>query len=339
VKAVAIAHPNIALSKYWGKKPGEWNVPAVPSLSITLAGLATTTTVAFDAALTTDTLTINGAAIAALRATELLDHVRSAAGLTTRASIVSTNDFPTASGLASSASGFAALAVAATRAAGLDWPAERVADLARRSSASAARSLFGGFVELDGDIVRPVAPAGAIDLRVLVCVTTEAAKAVSSRIGMNTTAAKSPYYAGWLETAPRIHAELKAALLAGDLPRVGELAEQSAFAMHASAFAAGIVYVSGATLDAYATVRALRADGIGAWATMDAGPHLKCLVHAKDAAAAKARLEASPGVLRIIEATPGEGARVSASTGEDARPGASSTGASGVQGRSPCVDR
>ncbi|MBX3232329.1 MAG: diphosphomevalonate decarboxylase [Labilithrix sp.] len=309
-KAVAIAHPNIALSKYWGKKPGEANVPAVPSLSVTLAGLATTTSVTFDDALTADALTINGAAADATRATELLDHVRAAAKIRAHARVVSTNDFPTASGLASSASGFAALAVAAVRAAGLDWPAERVADLARRSSASAARSLFGGFVELDGDVVRAVAPSRHVDLRVLVCVTTEAAKAVSSRAGMNITAAKSPYYAGWLEAAPRIHRALKEALLAGDLPRAGELAEESALAMHASAFAAGVVYVSGATLDAYATVKALRADGIGAWATMDAGPHLKCLVAARDAAAAKERLAKTPGVLRVIEAAPGEGARV-----------------------------
>lgn len=308
MKATAVAHPNIALSKYWGKKPGAANVPAVPSLSVTLAGLATTTTVTFGA--DADSLVINGVASDAARATELLDHVRAAAGISQRAAVVSQNDFPTASGLASSASGFAALAVAGVRAAGLDWPAEKVADLARQSSASAARSLFGGFVELDGDVVRQVAAPGKIDLQILVCVTTEEAKSVSSRSGMNETAAKSPYYAAWLETAPKIHHELKTALLANDIPKVGELAERSAFAMHASAFAAGIVYVSGATLNAYAEVRKLRAEGIGAWATMDAGPHLKCIVASADAERVKARLAAVPGVLRILTATAGEGARV-----------------------------
>jgi diphosphomevalonate decarboxylase len=311
--AVALAHPNIALSKYWGKRAGEGNVPAVPSLSVTLAGLATTTRVTFDDTLASDALLLNGAPApegAVLRATELLDRVRSASGLASRASVVSTNDFPTASGLASSASGFAALATAAVRAAGLDWSAERVADLARRSSASAARSIFGGFVELDGEVARQVAPPGRIDLKVLVCVTTEAAKSVSSRDGMGVTAAQSPYYAGWLETAPRIHADLREALLAGDLETTCALAERSALAMHASAFAAGVVYVSGATLAALATVRALRSDGVAAYATMDAGPHLKCLVHARDAERAKERLARSPGVLRIIEATAGEGARI-----------------------------
>jgi len=321
--ATAVAHPNIALAKYWGKRERDGNVPAVPSLSVTLAGMSTTTTVAFDATLVDDELVLNGVSQASgartkVRATQLLDRVRAAAAASvgsSRARIVSTNDFPTASGLASSASGFAALALASVRAAGLDWSAEQVADLARRSSASAARSLFGGFVELDGGLesegaARAVAGPSALDLRVLVCVTTEAEKATSSTDGMGTTQAKSPYYAAWVADAPESHRLMRAALLAGDFARVGELAERSALAMHACAMAAGIVYVTGATLAALAEVRAMRAAGLSTYATIDAGPHLKCLVRASDVAAARARLERVPGVLRLIEATPGEGARL-----------------------------
>jgi diphosphomevalonate decarboxylase len=321
--ASAVAHPNIALAKYWGKREGDGNVPAVPSLSVTLAGMATTTRVSFDATLVDDELVLNGvvqapSARTKQRATQLLDRVRAAAApslRSSRAHIVSTNDFPTASGLASSASGFAALALASVRAAGLDWSAERVADLARRSSASAARSLFGGFVELDGGAAsdgaaRAVAGPSALDLQVIVCVTTEAEKATSSTDGMATTQAKSPYYASWVADAPESHRLMRAALLAGDFARVGELAERSALAMHACAMAAGIVYVTGATLAALAEVRAMRADGLATYATIDAGPHLKCLVRASDAAAARARLERVPGVLRLIEATPGDGAHL-----------------------------
>jgi diphosphomevalonate decarboxylase len=321
--ATAIAHPNIALAKYWGKREGDGNVPAVPSLSVTLSGMSTTTTVAFDATLVDDELVLNGVSQASgartkLRATQLLDRVRAAAGAqlgSSRARIVSTNDFPTASGLASSASGFAALALASVRAAGLDWTAEQVADLARRSSASAARSLFGGFAELDGGATsdgaaRAVAGPAALDLKVIVCVTTEAEKATSSTDGMGTTQAKSPYYAAWVADAPESHRLMRAALLAGDFARVGELAERSALVMHACAMAAGIIYVTGATLAALDEVRAMRLSGLSTYATIDAGPHLKCLVRASDAAAARARLERVPGVLRLIEATPGDGARL-----------------------------
>lgn len=313
--AAAVAHPNVALAKYWGKRTraGEGNVPAVPSLSVTLAGMSTRTEVAFDETLVKDELVLNGAPAserAEARATAMLDRVREAAGISTRARVVSTNDFPTASGLASSASGFAALALAAVHASGLDWTVSRVADLARRSSASAARSLFGGFAELVGPDARQVAPPGALDARVLVAVTTEGAKATSSTDGMTMTEERSPYYAAWLDEAPRIYTEMRAALLTGDLARTGELTERSALAMHACAMAAGVVYVSGATLAALEEVRAMRAQGLAAYATVDAGPHLKCLVRSADAAAAKERLEAVGGVLRVIEAWPGDGARL-----------------------------
>lgn len=313
--ATALAHPNIALAKYWGKREGDGNIPAVPSLSVTLSGMSTTTTVSFDDTLVDDELVLNGEpqahdARAKVRATQLLDRVRAAASTTSRARIESVNDFPTASGLASSASGFAALALASATAAGLDWDPSRVADLARRSSASAARSLFSGFVELEGLIARAVAGPAALDLRVLVCVTTEAEKATSSTVGMKLTQAASPYYEAWVTDATRSHLTMRDALLRGDFSHVGELAERSALAMHACAMAAGIVYVTGATLSALAEVRAMRASGLETYGTIDAGPHLKCLVRAEEAVRARARLEAVPGVLRIIETAPGDGARL-----------------------------
>jgi diphosphomevalonate decarboxylase len=331
--ATAVAHPNIALAKYWGKRPGDGNVPAVPSLSVTLSGMSTTTNVSFDATLVDDELVLNDVVLASharpkVRASHLLDRVRDAAYTSSRARVVTTNDFPTASGLASSASGFAALALAATTAAGLDWSAEQVADLARRSSASAARSLFGGFVELDGGLdvaitgaARPVAPASALGLRVLVCVTTEEAKSTSSTQGMALTQSQSPYFAAWVADAPEAHRRMRAALLAGDFTRVGELAERSALAMHACAMGAGVVYVTGATLAALAEVRAMRAGGLESYGTIDAGPHLKCLVRAADADRVRERLEQVPGVVRIIETSPGEGARIISPKGpvEDAR--------------------
>jgi diphosphomevalonate decarboxylase len=234
--------------------------------------------------------------------------------------VQSRNDFPTSSGLASSASGFAALALASARAAGLDWGAERVSDLARRSSASAARSLFGGFVELEAGVpdapvervlsARPVAPGDQLGLVILVCVTTEAEKTVGSSEGMRLTMARSPYAGAWLEHAPRLHERLRAALLARDFVAVGELAEASALAMHASAIAAGLTYFTGATLGALSAVQALRAGGTPVFASIDAGPHVKALARAEDVGRVRAVLEATPGVLRIIEARPGEGARL-----------------------------
>jgi diphosphomevalonate decarboxylase len=317
--AGALAHPNIALAKYWGKQPAPGNYPAVPSLSLTLAGLSTRTRVTFDDALAADVLELVGRVASAketARATALLDRVRAASGERRRARVVSANDFPTASGLASSASGFAALAVAAVRAAGLDWDAARTSDLARSASASAARSLFGGWVELasppahEGMLLSaaPVAPPEHLDVAMLVCVTTEAEKGVGSTEGMQQTSAASPYHAAWLELAPGLFSELRAAVLARDLERMGTLAERSAFAMHAAALAAGVSYLRDATWAGIARVRELRAAGRAAWATMDAGPHVKVLVSSADAEAVAASMREVPGVLRVLVARPGPGA-------------------------------
>lgn len=323
-EAAALAHPNVALSKYWGKREGPGNFPAVPSLSVTLGGLATRTWVRFDAGLSEDRVVLNGATAddrARARVVQLMDRVRSAAGESRRALVESRNDFPTASGLASSASGFAALALAAARAAGLDWDAARVSDLARKSSASAARSLFGGYVELAaGSLLplredemlaaHPVVPAEHLPIVVLVCVTTEGTKPVGSTDGMRATMARSPYAEAWFQAAARMHAQLREAVLKRDFAAMGGLAEASALAMHASAIAAGVIYWSGATLEILAAVRGLRDAGTAAFATMDAGPHVKVLVRPGDADRVGDAVRALPGVHRVIESPLGEGARL-----------------------------
>ena len=80
--------------------------------------------------------------------------------------------------------------------------------------------------------------------------------------------------------------------------------------MHASALAAGVVYVTGATLDVLAAVRALRRDGRVAYATMDAGPHVKVLTSGREAGLLAKTLRGVPGVLRVLETAPGDGAQL-----------------------------
>jgi diphosphomevalonate decarboxylase len=324
----AIAHPNIALAKYWGKLEGPGNLPSVPSLSITLDGMATTTDVRFEADLHEDTLRLDGDDASGRpreRVTELLDAlwVRSSAlgpvADRPRARVESANDFPTASGLASSASAFAALAVAANEAAGAGLPTAALSDLARRISASSARSFFGGFVELAAGQhavqalpAQALAPASHWPLRLLVAVTDEGQKKVGSTVGMLRTAATSPYYAAWVEAAPRLFDAVRAAVLARDFDALIGPVEQSALAMHATSIAAapGIIYWNQATMAAIERVRALRARGTPACFTIDAGPHVKVLTPEAHVAEVGAALQDVPGVLRIIAARPGEGARV-----------------------------
>ncbi|MCB0292972.1 MAG: diphosphomevalonate decarboxylase, partial [Calditrichaeota bacterium] len=151
MKKTALAHANIALVKYWGKRDAALNLPAVGSISMTLEALSTHTSVDFRDDLPGDMLILNGRPAAVKqeqRVGAFLDLFRREAGITAAAEVVSENNFPTGAGLASSASGFAALALAAGAAAGLPLSPTRLSELARRGSGSAARSIYGGFVEM-----------------------------------------------------------------------------------------------------------------------------------------------------------------------------------------------
>ena len=324
--ATARAHANIALAKYWGKADATYNIPAVPSVSVTLRALSTTTTVAFDDALSEDEVIVGGVLQEGRpksRVCEMLDRVRAAAGQEARARVASANDFPTASGLASSASAFAALALASVTAAGLDWDTAKISDLARRSSASAGRSLFGGFVRLPAGPPgttylpsEPIAPAEHWDLRIIVAVISEKPKAVSSTQGMNHTVATSPYFEAWVRLCSPLARTIEEAIAERDLQKLGEAAEHSALAMHASALAAapGVIYFEPATLETLHAVRAMRSENVAAYATMDAGPHVKVITTADQAADVVQRLEAVPGVLRTISSQLGGPASVSLGT-------------------------
>jgi diphosphomevalonate decarboxylase len=316
-EATARACANIALAKYWGKADVKRNVPAVPSISLTLDQLVTETRVVFDPSLESDIVKLDGrraTSAEAERVIIMLDRVRRESGVRFGARVASHNHFPTAAGLASSASGFAALAAAASAAAGLRFNARRLSALARASSASAARSIYGGFVELpagdrgDDDLAaRQIAPPGHWAVRLVVALTEPGQKKVGSTEGMERSRKTSPYYQAWLDHAPKWCRKIKRAIKQRDLETLGAAMERSTMAFHCSAITSDppILYWRPATLAALDTVRGLRERGISAWATMDAGPHVKTLCGIGDAARVRQALDRTPGVTRTWVAKPG----------------------------------
>lgn len=319
----AIAHANIALIKYWGKRDASLNLPAVGSISLTLEGLTTTTRVEFLPGAGDDVLTLNGAPAAEgarLRASRFLSRIRALTGTNDRAVVHSTNDFPTGAGLASSASAFAALALAGSRAAGLDLSSRALGILARQGSGSAPRSLFGGFVEMhrgsraDGDdaYAEPLLAPDVWPLTVLVAVTSEHEKATGSTSGMSSSAATSPYHQAWIDQQPSDLAAMREAIASRDFARVGELTEASCFKMHADMLATrpALLYWKPATIAAIDAVRDLRASGVPAYVTIDAGPQVKVLTLPFHAERVREHLQHVPGVLRVLTTGLGGAARV-----------------------------
>lgn len=319
--ATAIAYPNIALIKYWGKRDEALILPMTGSLSLTLDVHATTTTVSPDARLSADAVEFNGTLIddaAARKVAVFLDLVRQRVGSRVFARVRTRNDGPTAAGLASSASGFAALAAAAAHAYGLELTPRELSRLARRGSGSASRSVFGGFAiwhagQDDASSFAEPVQAASLDVAMVMAVIQAGQKAVSSRVAMRCTVETSPFYPGWLHQNPLDLEAMQQALAAGDFTRVGELTEANALRMHATMLGAmpPVRYLAPDSLRILDEVAVLRQRGVPAYATMDAGPNVKVLCQRHDALAVADALRTLLGDAgRVVVAHAGPGVRV-----------------------------
>ena len=311
----AIAQPNIALIKYWGKRDIEQNLPAVGSISVTLQDLSTRMSVAFDSDLVEDVLTVNDVPDTRMlpRLSACLDRVISPDR--PRARVTSTCNFPIAAGLASSASSFAALTVAAAAAGNKSFDTDELASLAGRASGSAARSLFGGFVELenvgDGIQCHTVREADTWPLRVVVAVTATGPKAVGSTEAMEISRKTSPFYSNWVEQQEQDLDTARAAIEDRDFEKLAAIAEHNCLKMHSIMWASRppMVYWNAATMRCLQSVRKLQGQGIGVFFTIDAGPQVKAICLPEHVATVEDALRATDGVVDVMTSGLGDGAR------------------------------
>jgi len=318
--ARAVASPNIALIKYWGNLDHNLRWPSNGSISLTLGGLETRTTVTFDETLPSDRLTVDGLTLpnsALLRVSEHLDRIRRIAGIHTPAHVESQNNFPAGVGVASSASAFAALTLAGTAAADLSLNPKELSRLARLGSGSACRSIFGGYVEwhageTDADsYAEPLAPPEHWDLIDLIAVISREHKGVGSTQG-HTLADTSPLQSARVADAPRRLNICRDALLHRDFPTLASIVELDSNLMHAVMFTStpALIYWSPATLEVMHAVTAWRAEGLDVCYTIDAGPNVHCLCRKQHADQVEERLDYLPGVIDLLRAHPGGPASV-----------------------------
>lgn len=314
------AHTNIALIKYWGKENEEWIIPKNNSLSLTLDAFYTDTKVTFDKNLKEDELILDGikqdsSAISKVR--RILDEVRAQTNGPLKARVESRNHVPTAAGLASSASGLAALAGAASYSAGLSLSDKELSKLARIGSGSASRSIYGGFAEWikghnhDSSFAVPVDDADW-DIGMLFIIVNDAVKEVSSRDGMKRTVETSPFYDGWLNSLDTDLSEMKSAISDRNIEKVGSIAERNALKMHATTLGANppFTYWTAESMTAMNAVRDLRKMGYTAYFTMDAGPNVKLICKQSQLSELKKHLNERFDEDQLIEARPGPGLHV-----------------------------
>ena len=319
--ATAKAHTNIALVKYWGKKDQELIIPQTDSLSLTLNEFYTTTTVNFDNHLTSDLVAIDQQTLSkkeAKKVIHVLDIVRQLSGIKAFARVESINHVPTAAGLASSASAFAALAGAASTAAGLNLSNRDLSRLARRGSGSATRSIYGGLVEWQKGIddassfAQPILENVDFPIEMLAVLVDTKKKKVSSRSGMQSSVETSPYYDAWRQVVANDMIAIKQAIKAKDIDQIGHIAEENALRMHALTFSAdpGFTYFNGETLTIIKAVEDLRNQGVNCYYTMDAGPNVKVIYDRENRSKIVEELSNIVGPERLVVSQPGPGIKI-----------------------------
>ena len=319
-KASATANSNIAFIKYWGNRDAVMRVPLNDSVSMNLDHAFTTTTIEFDTRLNDDVIIIGGKnaeGSARGRAIAQLDRVRRLAHIETKARVQSENNFPTGVGIASSASAFAALSLAATRAAGLELSERELSILARQGSGSACRSVPGGFVEwiagsssADSYAIS-IAPPDHWDLRDVIAIVSTEEKKVGSSEGHD-AAPSSHFIAARIQTLPARFHRVRHAILAKDLSLLGPAIEEDAIELHMMAMTSHppIYYWTPAMVCVIQAVQRWRADGIVVYFTLDAGPNVHLICESKDADQVAALARAIADVQQVIVNAPGGAAHL-----------------------------
>lgn len=289
-KYTARAHTNIALVKYWGKENEELIIPANSSISLTLDEFYTDTSVIFDSTLQQDMITINSEIVNDEKISKFLDIIRHKSGINLFAKVESINHVPNSAGLASSASAYAALATAGSKAAGLDLSDKELSMLARRGSGSATRSIFGGFAAWNKgtddqtsygySIEDPV----KMDINMIAIVLNNSPKKISSRLGMKISYETSPFYDSWIKQTNEDFETIQNAITNGDFSTLGQTAELNAMRMHSLTLSANpsYLYLNKDSLLVIEMVKGLRDKGIECYYTMDAGPNVKIICQKKN---------------------------------------------------------
>ncbi len=290
MKATVKACSNLALIKYWGNVDAYWHIPTNDSISVSLESLYSLTTVEFGSDYD-DCFILNNTKIIGegeKRIKFVLEHFRKFTNISDPIIMKSENNFPTAAGIASSASGFGALAHALYEASNLDYTTDDVSRLARLGSGSAARTIHPGYAHwmrgVDHDSSFAIKLKDPDDMRIVVAITEKSEKPVSSFEAMEMSKELSPFFLQKAEQSTNHVPQLRDALLINNFQIVGDIAQKEANNLHAviNTTGLGISYWNFGTLEIMKFVNRVRESGVEVYYTIDAGPQVKILCSKRD---------------------------------------------------------
>ncbi|NVM44351.1 MAG: diphosphomevalonate decarboxylase [Candidatus Lokiarchaeota archaeon] len=326
MKASAIAHPNIALIKYWGRaldQPSYLNIPTNDTVSMTKESinyaksgidLITHTTIEFSENFIEDTgfLKTNEKLVPfdnvqMKRVVKVVEALREMADITLKFKMVSENKFPTAAGLASSASGFAALATCTSKALNLNLNRTELSKYARLGSGSAARSIHGGFVywnrgnSHDTSYAEQICECNEFDIAAVIAVINRGKKDVTSDVGHD-SAHSSLFNQIKIKESQEKSVEIRKAIENNDFTTVGMISEKNCLYMHSVMMTSDppLFYWNPDTLKVIKAVinnrnqyfqtykminkgvKQKEKEGIECYFTVDAGPNIHCLCRTED---------------------------------------------------------
>lgn len=310
-KVTAVAPINIALIKYWGKQDVTKVIPYTDSISLTLDALYTTTTIMkHDDAFT---FILNGEQAGKKETARVYQFLSLFPGFQNGKNILveSFNSGPTAAGLASSASGFAALSLAANTFFKTNYSIEELANITKLGSGSACRSLLGGFVHWNRNESIKEIPYAMEDLRMIFVIIEDNQKDISSKEAMQRTVETSSLYPAWVQRQNEATKEMLQAIKEDNFQKIGELTEESALGMHATMLASNppILYMQSKSILIYSLLKELRHKNIAAYATMDAGPNVKILTKKQNVNSVIEKLKEA-GYLNVITSKISKGAEI-----------------------------
>ncbi len=309
MKATARSHSNIAFVKYWGKKDEVLRLPTNGSISMNLSNLFTTTSVEFLPSLKADDILVNGISNSSInhRVSNHLDRIRHFSKHSSFAKVISQNSFSASAGMASSASGFAALTVAGLTSAGITLSEKEVTMLARQGSGSACRSIPDGFVEwLDGDsseksYAYSFHDSNYWDVCDVVAVVSTEKKDIATSIGQQ-SAETSIFFKARLKKMSEKIRECKEYIDKKNFNGFGKLIELEALEMHAIMLTSwpSLIYWEPSSLAVMKLVKRMREAGISVYFTIDAGPNIHVVCLKKDLETINKQIQSIPGVIETI---------------------------------------